>query len=178
LIFAKFPLVDPNSDKGIKLVTNLFMYAGLVGALVQGATGRLVKLLGEPKLVAISLLLVAVSLGFMPFGNGWPQLLTLLALLSIGSGLTRPPVFGMISNLTPASEQGVTIGVAQGCGSLARILGPIFCATLFYKNPAYPYVICGGVSLVTGAIAWQRLSRNYVPPVTATTQKTAPKVEV
>jgi multidrug resistance protein len=172
LIFHKFPDITPESEKGIKLVTNLFMYAGLVGALVQGGlTGRLVKALGEPKLVALSLLLVGVSLGCLPFANGWPALLIFLGLLSIGSSLARPPVFGMISNLTPPNEQGVTIGVAQGCGSLARIVGPLFSAALFFKNPAFPYLICGGLSLITGLIAGQRLSRGYVPPVAVAAQK-------
>ncbi len=50
----------------------LFVCAGVVGALVQGgATGRLVKALGEPKLIAVSLILVAVSLGPLPFANTW-----------------------------------------------------------------------------------------------------------
>ena len=65
-----------------------------------------------------------------------------LGLLSIGTSLTRPPLFGMISNLTPSDEQGATIGVAQGAGSLARIAGPIFATTLLHYMPALPYVLC------------------------------------
>lgn len=67
LIFAKFPSINPDSKEGARLVAYLFSYAGLVGALVQGgATGCLVKLLGEPKLVALSLICVAASLGPCP----------------------------------------------------------------------------------------------------------------
>lgn len=173
LVFQKFS-IDPESAKGIKLVAYLFTYAGLVGAIVQGgATGRLVKVLGEPKLVAVSLFLVAVSLGPMPFARNWPALLLLLGLLAIGSSLTRPPVFGMISNLTSAHEQGVTIGVAQSAGSLARIAGPIFAASLFTRIPQLPYVICAVVSLFTGLLAWQRLSKGYEPALAAEPQKIA-----
>jgi DHA1 family tetracycline resistance protein-like MFS transporter len=171
LIFQKFS-IDAESARGIKLVTYLFMYAGIVGALVQGgATGRLVKLMGEPKLVAVSLFCVALSLGPMPFARSWFEIYALLALLAIGSSMTRPPVFGMISNLTPAHEQGVTIGVAQSTGSLARILGPIFAATLFTKIAWLPYVICAAVSLLTGILAWQRLSKNYEPALAVDTPK-------
>src|SRR5438128_432162 len=62
---------------GLDLVGNkgtiyfLFAYAGIVGAMVQGgAIGRLVKRMGEPKLISFSLLLVALSLGPLPFIHG------------------------------------------------------------------------------------------------------------
>ena len=83
----------------------------------------------------------------------------MLALLSVGSSLTRLPVFGLLSNLTAAHEQGATIGVAQSAGSLARILGPLFAATLYTHIPALPYLICGGVSVVAGLIAIAYLPR-------------------
>jgi DHA1 family tetracycline resistance protein-like MFS transporter len=157
LVFQKFS-INPETAEGFKQVTNLFVYAGIVGALVQGgATGRLVKLMGEPKLIALSMFLVAISLGPMPFFQSKLQLYILLALLAIGSSLTRPPVFGMISNLTPAHEQGVTIGVAQSAGSLARIFGPMFSIPLFFANPPLPYVICGVLSALTGLLVWLRL---------------------
>ena len=67
----------------------------------------------------------------------------------------------------------MTIGVAQSMGVLARILGPITVLPLFYKMPPLPYVICGGVSLLTGLLAWQRLSRGYERPAPAVTVEKA-----
>ena len=104
---------------GLDLVKNkgtiyfLFAYAGIVGAVVQGgAIGRLVKKMGEPKLISVSLILFAVSLAPLPFIHGtepltwtvlwhngglpWLNLFFFLGLLAIGSSLTRPPVFGII----------------------------------------------------------------------------------
>ena len=152
-------------------VVYLYAYCGIVGAFVQGgAIGRAVKRLGEPLLISLSLVLVAVAIGPMPFAKNWWELLFLLALLSIGSSLTRPPVFGMISILTPAHEQGATIGVAQGAGSLARIVGPIFAATSFDKHPSLPYLICAALSFLTGLMAWQFLHKPNQAIVTAKTQ--------
>jgi hypothetical protein len=54
------------------------------------------------------------------------------------------------------TEQGATIGVAQSFGSLARILGPLFAATLYTWVAPLPYVVCGAISIFTGALAWQR----------------------
>jgi MFS transporter, DHA1 family, tetracycline resistance protein len=135
----------------------LFTYAGVIAALVQGVIGRLVKTFGEPKLIFVSLLVFALGLAGLPFANGLPEILTVLALLAIGSGLNRPPVFGMISLKSSPHEQGANLGVAQSFGSLARILGPIFASTLFFVDVRLPYLICGGVALLTALFAWKSL---------------------
>lgn len=161
-------------------VIYLFAYCAIIGAFVQGgAIGRLVKKLGEPKLIAVSLILTGVSLAPLPYISGtarlsfgvlfqsaglpWVCLLVVLAILSIGSSLTRPPLFGMLSYLTPAHEQGATIGVAQAAGSLARILGPLLAAPLFFQHPALPYLACAAISLVTGGVVLQRLAGTIKP---------------
>src|SRR5208283_1733062 len=163
-----------DETKPATTVISLFVFCGIIGAFIQGgAIGRLVKMLGEPKLISLSLLLTGISLIILPFikGDGqlkwlavlrftdwpWIKMLLALALLAIGTSLTRPPVFGLLSNLTPANEQGATIGVAQSAGALARILGPIFAATLYMRIPMLPYVICGAISIATGVLAIQRL---------------------
>lgn len=168
--------INLRNEEDAKVIAYLFAYCGLIGAFVQGgAIGRLVKKLGEPMLIAISLIITAASLAPIAFITGqpvfsfgdssWQKLLLVLAVLSIGSSLTRPPLFGLISILTPANEQGATIGVAQGAGSLARIIGPIFAASLFDGHPAIPYVTCAAISFLTGLIAWQFLHKRSQPPV-------------
>jgi len=158
-------------------VISLFVFCGLIGALIQGGLiGRLVKRFGEPKLIAASLFLTGAALTFLPFikGNGplqwlavlrlanwpWVEMLLALATLAIGSSLTRAPLFGLLSNLTPANEQGGTIGVAQSAGSLARILGPLFASTLYGHVPELPYVVCGSISILAGILAGVRLMGN------------------
>lgn len=139
-------------------VLYLYTFCGLIGAFVQGGPlGRLVKKLGEPLLIGLSLGLVAVSLAALPYAKSWPLLLVALGVLSIGSSLTRGPVFGMLSNLTPPNEQGETIGNAQSAASLARIFGPIFAGTLFVEHAALPYLICAGLAFFTGLLAWKYL---------------------
>jgi MFS family permease len=72
----------------------------------------------------------------------------------------------LLSNLTPAHEQGATIGVAQGAGSLARILGPIFATTLLTRLPPLPYLICAAVLIGTTVLVIRRLC-GKVQPVAA-----------
>jgi MFS family permease len=182
-------LVSDNFNLGITVdetkpamtVISLFIFCGLIGAVIQGgAIGRLVKMFGEPKLISMSLVLTGISLALLPFIKGegqlkwmavlhaadwqWIKMLLVLALLAIGTGLTRPPVFGLLSNLTPANEQGATLGVAQSAGALARIVGPLFAATLYGHVPMLPYVICGGLAVLTGLFAWQYLCRANPSP--------------
>lgn len=139
--------------KDAATIAGLFVFCGVIGVLAQGGLiGRLLKMLGEGKLIALSLVLVAVSLGPLPFLHSWVPLYVALAALSIGSSLTRPPVFGLISKLTHADEQGATLGVAQSAGSLARIVGPLFASFLFFQNPTWPYLACSALCLLTAGL--------------------------
>ncbi len=153
-------------------VISLFVFCGVIGAFIQGGMiGRMVKMLGEPKLIAVSLLCTGAALALLPFikGDGplkwmavlrfadgpWIKMLLVLALLSIGSSLTRAPLFGLLSNLTPANEQGATIGVAQSAGALARIVGPIFAASFYVHMPHA--ALCGlRRHLHPGCRCWRR----------------------
>jgi MFS transporter, DHA1 family, tetracycline resistance protein len=174
VVSDNFHINIQNDESSASTVAYLFVFCGVIGAIVQGgAIGRLVKKHGEPKLIAISLVLTAISLAMIPFitgkadlswgvllrpeGRSWLLMLLALALLSVGTSLTRPPLFGMLSNLTAEHEQGANLGVAQGAGSLARILGPPFATTLLPYMPPLPYVICAGVLLATTAMVVQRL---------------------
>jgi MFS transporter, DHA1 family, tetracycline resistance protein len=165
LIMQNFKI---DAKSGLGTVSWLIAYCGVIGAAVQGgAIGRLVKKMGEPKLISLSLFLAAVGIGVLPFLGTWGWLLAGLGVFSIGSSLTRPPVFGMISMLAPANEQGATLGVAQGVGSLARIAGPIFAASLFAFNASLPYSICAVLCFVTSIITLQFLTHIHPPPAPA-----------
>jgi len=167
LIMRNFHLDVKHDVNAQATVGYLYALSGVIGAIVQGGLiGRLVKQFGEARLVGFSLLLTAAALlpmplitgaGYLSFkalfqssGGPWALLLLLLALLSIGTALTRPPLFGLLTTLTPAHEQGMTIGVAQSVGSLARILGPMFAASLFFWNPLIPYAFCSAVLIGAG----------------------------
>jgi MFS family permease len=166
--------LDKSESAPAATVISLFIFCGVIGAFIQGgAIGKLVKKFGEPKLIAVSLIFTGIALALLPFlqgdgplkwsavlhANDWPwiKMLGALALLAVGSALTRAPLFGMLSNLAPANEQGATIGVAQSAGALARIAGPMFAASLYVHIPMLPYVVCGGISLFAALLAALRL---------------------
>lgn len=154
-----------DTTKSLATVSWLIAYCGIVGALVQspGNIGKIVKKIGEPKLIACSLFVAAIGIGILPFLNTWGMLLVGLAIFAMGSSLTRPPVFGMISMLTLSHEQGATMGVTQGVGSIARIAGPIFAGSLFVIHASAPYLICSVLCFATAVMTLQYLTHIPVP---------------
>jgi MFS family permease len=167
---STFPLILHHrypSEKSMKMTSLLFTYAGIVAALVQGLIGRLVKMFGEPRLIIFSLVVFAVGLGGLPYAKSLPEILVVLALLAIGSGLNRPPVFGLISIYSSPHEQGANMGVAQSFGALARIIGPIFAGGLFFVHEALPYLISGAIALLTSFVAWKFLHDRAHQPAAA-----------
>lgn len=183
---STFPLLmkynfDFGEDDHLK-VGYLFTYCGVIAALVQGALmrGRLLQRFGEPRLICTSLLMVAVSLIILPYVNGLAGLLFASGLFAAGSGLNRPPVFGLISLNTSSDEQGATLGVAQSIGSLARIVGPIFATSFYYFKSeetaqtlimALPYLISGTIALVAAVLAWKFLCLPESAVIAGDTQK-------
>lgn len=138
----------------------LFTYCGLLGAFLQaGMVGRLNKRFGEQRLIAGSLVMVAVSLALLPVVHSLVPLLITLGLFAAGSSINRPPTFGLISLRTSAKEQGATLGVAQSAASLARIFGPILANVLYAVKPAAPYLACAALALFTGLVAWNYLGK-------------------
>ena len=136
----------------------VFAFCGIMAAMVQGGgIGRLVKSFGERRLIGASLIVVAVSLVLMPVANSLATLLGALAVFAIGSGINRAPTMGLISQLSPADEQGTTLGVAQSAGTLARVLGPTVATTLYDLWLPAPYLACATIALLAGLLAALRL---------------------
>jgi multidrug resistance protein len=154
-----------DTRKSLTTVSWLIAYCGIIGASVQspGMIARMVKRLGEPRLIATTLFIAAIGIGLLPFLKTWALLLVGLGIFAIGSSLTRPPVFGMISMLAPANEQGATMGVTQGVGSVARIAGPIFAASLFVADASLPYLICAALCFATALLTSQYLTHIPAP---------------
>jgi DHA1 family tetracycline resistance protein-like MFS transporter len=176
LVCDNFGLNIKDNATTATVATYLFVYCGIISAFVQGGMiGRIVKKLGEPKVIALSLTLTAISLALLPFikgsgllswgilaraeGHAWWGLLGALGLLAIGSSLTRPPLFGLLSNLTSANEQGANIGVAQGAGSLARIIGQFSAPIILLEVSQYALFLgCAAMLLLTSILVAQKLS--------------------
>jgi MFS family permease len=151
-------LLDSKLHYDEEHVGYVFAFCGIMAAMVQGGgIGRLVKSFGERRLIGASLIVVAVSLVLMPLANSLTTMLAALAVFAIGSGINRAPTMGLISQLSPADEQGTTLGIAQSAGTLARVLGPTVATTLYDLWLPAPYLACATIALLAGLLAVLRL---------------------
>jgi MFS family permease len=153
-------LLEKKFGYGPKTIGYFITYCGLLSAFIQGGgIGPLIKKLGERKLLSIALVVVAAGLLLIPYASSMLGLLVALGVFAAGSGIHRPPLFGLISILTPENEQGAILGVTQSAGSLARIVAPVFAATLYEIRADLPYLICAAVALIAGIVAWTYLNK-------------------
>ena len=134
-----------------------FAFIGVVTAFVQlGLLGRLVPRFGERRLLLTGLLLMAVGFVPMPFvapgafGSGE---LLLIAVFGFGYALVLPTGAALVSRAVGPAEQGQLLGQYQSVAALARIVGPVIGASLYGWRLEAPYVVGGGLMLLTWLMA-------------------------
>jgi DHA1 family tetracycline resistance protein-like MFS transporter len=108
--------------------------AGVVAVIVQGGLiGKLNRRFGEIRLLFAAVVLM--SLGFVlqglsvSLGQAWFIVATVVT--SAGTGLHMPSVSSYISRRVGPETQGVTLGLMQSAGALARATGPLLWGLLY-----------------------------------------------
>lgn len=131
-------------------VTYLFVFIGVLAALVQGGlVGRLARRYGETRLIVSGAVLLLPSYLAMTAVASIPALLAVLPFLALGAGLVGPALSSLVSRLSAEDEQGGILGVYQSMASMARILGPFWGVYAFSRfGSATPYWTAAG----TGAL--------------------------
>jgi MFS family permease len=147
-------------------ISALFVYMGLIGALVQGvfmrrASGRY----RETSLIYVGLSLLMVGfLGFVVAPSlGFAALWVVSAMIAIGNGFTQPSISAYISRLTDASTQGESLSANQSMSSLGRTFGPLLAGLLYAYAPMVPFMGCAVINAVALYVS---LGMRSVQPVT------------
>jgi MFS family permease len=159
-----------------------FMYIGVIIALVQGGLiGRLTKRAGEWNLAALGVLLVSIG-AFGTLATKWEPALWLLLLggliTAAGRSLQQPTVSSLVTKHADRDRQGLTMGLFQGMGSLARGFGPLIGGLLYgvsqHTHPIRPYLCASAVLLCVATWTWMlraasmRLNEPQTAPASAT----------
>lgn len=136
----------------------IFTYVGVVIVIMQGGlVGRLVKYVGEHRLLIAGLALLAVGLALLPLSRQLATLLVALGILSVGEGAVTPTSSALLSFASSAEVQGETLGLAQGVGGLGRIIGPLLAGVLFTIGTGVPFAAGAGLLVGAVVIAWPGL---------------------
>lgn len=111
----------------------VFMSVGLVAVVVQaGFVRRLVARLGEKRMTALGLTLIASGMGIFAM-DGLAVTLTALVLIAAGSGMVHPGLSSLVSLNTDPERQGLMMGIFQSLSALGRGVGPVL-GGLFYEQ--------------------------------------------
>jgi DHA1 family tetracycline resistance protein-like MFS transporter len=133
----------------------MFAWVGVVLATVQGLlVGRVVKAIGERRLVPLAVFVIAAALGSVPFAPSVPVLAAVCGLLAFGMGFNSPSLLSAISQLADPRDQGSTLGVSQSLGSLARIIGPMWGGWVFDQfGIRYPFFTAAALMLLAALLS-------------------------
>jgi len=123
---------------------------GVCAVVTQGfLIGRFQPRFGESSLLLGGLALVSLNLLLVSLVPSGVLLYPIVGILALGMGLAIPSLTALISNRTPAEEQGRLMGGLQAILSLAMILGPATAGLAFdHLGIPAPYLIGGALSVL------------------------------
>jgi multidrug resistance protein len=143
----------------------LFAFIGVVLALVQGVlVGRVVKRIGEHRLIPFAITAIALSIGMLPFIWNVPGLLVALGLLAVGMGFNGPSITSMVSRLSHTDDQGGILGLASSLASLGRVAGPAWGGYLYDRfGMTTPYLTASALLCIAFVVALAGLKDDGTP---------------
>lgn len=112
----------------------LLFYVGIVLAVIQGTYVRKRADIVGPKRVALQGLACAIpSLAIIGYAQNLWVLLVGLTLLALASGQAMPCLSSLVSLYAPGHDQGRILGIFRSLGALARAVGPLIAATIYWR---------------------------------------------
>jgi MFS family permease len=102
------------------------MYLGGMGVLVRTLVlGRMVDRLGEARLSALGIVVLAAGLAATGLAHDWPLLWAGFTLMPLGTAFLFPCVTGLLSRVVSKRERGLYMGVQHTFGGVSRVAFPI-----------------------------------------------------
>lgn len=115
----------------VREVGYIFAFTGFIGIIMQGGmVGRLVKWLGEKRVVQVGFISSLIGDAAIGFTHTIGQLLWVAAFANVGGAGLRPALTSLVTQKAGKREQGVIIGLTQSLMSIAQITAPILSGIL------------------------------------------------
>ncbi|XP_042668822.1 major facilitator superfamily domain-containing protein 10 isoform X3 [Centrocercus urophasianus] len=127
----------------------MFFFIGITMAVIQGGYARRIKPGNEIRAVKRAILLLIPAFLLI----GWAANVTLLSagllLYSFAAAIVIPCLSAVVSGYGSASQKGRVMGILRSLGALARALGPVLSATVYWLAGAEScFTICGAFFLI------------------------------
>jgi MFS family permease len=131
-------------------VISAFALMRIIGAL---PSGRLVDRLGERKMIAIGIAIVAASSALAGFSDSFVQLIVLRGVGGLGSAMFSVGAQTLLLRCVPSGQRGRASGLYTGGFLLGGISGPAIGGLVAAWSLRAPFFIYGGMLLIPAAIA-------------------------
>lgn len=111
----------------------MFVFIGFVLILVQGGiVRRLASPVGEKRLAVAGLVFGVAAFLALAMAMKLGAFFGALALMAFSIGLVSPTMSALVSLYSNESDQGANLGVFRSAGSLARAIGPLVAAFVYF----------------------------------------------
>ncbi len=137
-------------------VISVFAFMRLIFAL---AGGRLVDRLGERRILAAGIAIVAVSSAFAGLAQTYTQLLLLRGVGGVGSAMFTVAAVSLLLRVVGPDQRGRATGLFQAGFLIGGVSGPALGGVLTTVSLRLPFFVYAGMLAVAGAIAMLALAR-------------------
>ncbi|KAM4051165.1 major facilitator superfamily domain-containing protein 10 isoform 1-T2 [Anomaloglossus baeobatrachus] len=138
----------------------MFFFIGMTMAVIQGGYARRIKPGNEVKAVKRAIILLIPAFLLIGWANGLIMLGCGLLLYSFAAAIVVPCLSSLVSTYGSASQKGTVMGILRSLGALARALGPILSATLYWLIGAEACFTVCAVSFLIPLVYLRRLKEN------------------
>lgn len=126
----------------------LYLFSGLLMAIIQGGYIRRMKGGKESLMALIGLITIIPSFIFMGLSSSVNQIYLSLSLYSFSSAVVVPCLTTIVSSHSPSNTRGVIMGTFRSIGALARAMGPCIASLMFWTVGPMLCYICGALALI------------------------------
>ncbi|XP_053314189.1 major facilitator superfamily domain-containing protein 10 [Spea bombifrons] len=110
----------------------MFFFIGITMALIQGGYARRIKPGNEIAAVKRAMVLLIPAFVLIGWADGMVLLGLGVLLYSFAAAIVVPCLSSLVSAYGSASQKGTVMGILRSLGALARAVGPILSATLYW----------------------------------------------
>jgi MFS family permease len=127
----------------------MFVFIGFILILVQGGlVRRLANPVGEKRLAVTGLFFGIAAFLTLAIAQQLSLFFVALAFLALSIGLASPTLSALVSLYSKESQQGSALGVYRSAGSLARAIGPLVAAFVYFAYGSQSAYLFGAVVVI------------------------------
>jgi MFS family permease len=133
----------------------IFVFLGMLSVVMRaGVLGRLVRALGEVRVIQLGAVLLMVGFAIYPWPQRFSVMIFVMALVPIGTALLFPSTTALLSRRGPKEQLGQLMGVQHAFGGASRVVGPLWAGAAFqYLGPAAPFYLAAVIVGVAAVLS-------------------------